>query len=232
MPYPSPETLAAAAADLAGSHPLTIVTIPALLRAQHELDGELEADDELPVIGGFGTRQERPVLEAFRTRDDESPYLAVWQDPPIYIRQDYPGSTLQRLRTQDRLGQDLFNIEWGTDRQGRPKRTGTGLRTTAGQALAAHGVKPVNRLSLALWLGRDQDLLDLDAFLDWFDAEYPLTSTDLGDFYARTMPDYTTPTEPMQGLLWNDQPDNTDIVELLQPATHEQETLDLPSTSV
>lgn len=231
MPYPSPETLAAAAADLAGSHPLTIVTIPALLRAQHGVDDKLDAGDELPVIDGFGTRQERPVLEAFRTRDDDSPYLAVWQDPPVYIRYDYPGSTLQRLRTQDRLGQDLFNIVWGTDRQGRPKRTGTGLRPTAGQALATQRVKPVNRLSLALWLGRDQDLADFDAFLDWFDAEYPLAGTDLRDFYARTLPDYTFPTEPMQGLLRMDKPENEEIVELLQPATHEQETLDLSSTT-
>lgn len=69
MPYPSPETLAAAAADLVGSHPLTIITIPALLRAQHESDHEHIVGDELPVIDGFGTRQERPVLEAFRTRD-------------------------------------------------------------------------------------------------------------------------------------------------------------------
>ena len=232
MPYPSPEVLAAAVADLAGSHPLTLVTIPALLRAQRDLEGGLLDEGGLSVIEKFGTEQERPVLEAFRTRDDsQSPYLAVWQDPPTYIRQDYPGSTLQRLRTQDRLGQDLFEIAWGEDRNGRPKRTGTGLKATAGQALAQHAVKPVNRLSLALWLGRDQDLSDFDAFLDWFDAEYPLDRTDLAQFYVRALPDYTTPTEPMQGLLWTDQPSNDEIVAVVQPANSDEETLDLPSTT-
>lgn len=232
MPYPSPETLAAAAADLVGSHPLTIVTIPALLRAQRELESGLDGVGELPIIEKFGTEQERPVLEAFKTRDDsQSPYLAIWQDPPTYIRHDYPGSTLQRLRTQDLLGQDLFNIAWGQDRKGRPKRTGTGLKTTAGQALAQHSVKAVNRLSLALWLGRDQDLPNFDALLDWFDAEYPLDDTDLDAFYVRALPDYMTPTEPLQGLLWNDQPMNEDIVAVIQPARPDDETLDLPSTT-
>ena len=231
MPYPSPDTLAVAAADLAGSHPLTIITIPALLRAARQ-----EAGDEEPLfvdvappptIDRFGTRQERPVLEAFRTRDGESPYLAVWQDPPTYIRRDYPGSTLQRLRTQDLLGQGLFDIAWNAE---HTKRTGTALRPTAGVALEQRNVKPVNRLSLALWLGRDQDLDDFDAFLAWFDATYPLDGTDLTDFYVRTKPDYVVPTEPMQGLLWMDQPSNADIVAAVKPFVPE-EALDLPSTT-
>lgn len=223
MPYPSPETLAAAAADLAGSHPLTIVTIPALLRAYQQ------TGEGLAVIPNFGTKQERPVLEAFRTRDDrKSPYLAVWKDPATYIRADYPGSTLQRLRTQDLLGQGLFTIRWNA---AHTKRTGTGLRPTAGEALAQNKSKPVNRLSLALWLGRDQDLPDFDAFLDWFDARYPLTGTDLTDFYVRSLPQYATSTVPMADLLWIDQPTNEDVVEAVQPVTSEDETLDLPSTA-
>jgi MoxR-like ATPase len=230
VPHPSPETLAAAAADLAGSHPLTIVTIPALLRAYTQLDdtGFLN-EGGVAVIPGFGTRQERPVLEAFRTRDDrKSPYLAVWQDPPSYIRADYPGSTLQRLRTQDLLGQELFAIAWNDTHN---KRLGTGLRPTAGEALARHQTKPVQRLSLALWLGRDQDLPNLAAFLDWFDEQYPLHATDLGGFYVRSLPDYATPTKPMEGLLWGDKPSNDDIVAVIQPVTSQGEELDLPSTT-
>lgn len=184
----------------------------------------------LPVIPNFGTKQERPVLEAFRTRHDhKSPYLAVWgQDPPSYIRADYPGSTLQRQRTADLLGQDLFVIAWNAD---HTKRVGTGLRPNAGQALARHGFKAVNRLSLAFWLGRHQDLSDINAFLDWFDSEFPLTGTDLADFYDRSIPEYAIPAESMAGLLWIDEPSNDDIVEVIQPATHEQEALDLPSST-
>lgn len=228
VPYPSPEILAAAAADLAGSHPLTIVTIPALLRAQLDLDDELEAGQDLPVIEKFGTKQERPVLEAFRLREGrDNPYVAVWHEPPIYLNWSYPGSGLQRLRTQDLLAQDLFNITWNDD---RTKRTGTGLRPTAGRALAQRNVQAVNRLSLALWLGRDQDLDGFEAFLDWFDAEYPLRGTDLNDFYVRAMPGYTTPAEPMQGHLWNDQPTYEEIIEAVQPAS-EDTALELPSTT-
>lgn len=230
MPYPSPEVLASAAADLAGSHALAVVTIPALLRARKSDEDSIFGDTgTLPTIPGFGTKQERPVLEAFRLREGKgSPYLAVWQDPPTFIRYDYPGSTLQRQRTQDLLGQELFEIAWNDD---HTKRTGTALRLTAGAALARHNVKRVHRLSLALWFGRDKDLADLGAFIDWFDAEYPLAGTDLQDFYVREVPGYATPTEPMQGLLWTDQPSNEDTIAVVQPAEDASSSLDLPSTT-
>lgn len=219
----------AAAADLAGSHPLTIVTIPALLRARVTEDQDLLDDKPLPTIRGFGTKQERPVLEAFRLRDNsQSPYLAVWQDPPTFIRADYPGSTLQRLRTQDLLGQELFDIAWNDE---HTKRVGTALRPTAGHALAERDVKPVTRLSLALWLGRDQDLPNLDAFVDWFNANYPLDDTDLDDFYSLEAPGYVAPSGPTEGLLHADRPTNDDLTSEIAPATEEPAPLDVPSTT-
>lgn len=222
MPYPAPDILAAAARDLAGSHPLTVVTIPALLHA-----GRSVPADALPTIDRFGTTEERPVLEAFRLRDDvKSPYLAVWQDPPTFIRGDYPGSTLQRLRTQDLLGQQLFDIAWKDG-----KRIGTALRPTAGGALAERRVKPVNRLSLALWLGRGQDLPQLDDFLDWFDSEYPLDQTDLSDFYVRAMPEYANAKLTVDNPLWLEPPTNEEITAAVQPADSETVTLDVPSTT-
>lgn len=229
MPYPSPDVLAAAATDLGGSHPLTIVTIPALLRAGRSTEDEILEAGRLPTIAAFGTKQERPVLEAFRLRDHaKSPYLAVWQDPPVFIRSDYPGSTLQRLRTQDLLGQQLFDIAWNNDHS---KRVSTALRPTAGAALTQRHVKPVNRLSLALWLGRDQDLPNLESFLDWFDTEYPLDQTDLADFYARTLPPYAQAFPGIDGPLWLDAASNEDITATIQPAEAETETLDVPSTT-
>lgn len=229
MPYPSPYLLEAAAADLAGSHPLTIVTIPALLRAGKPDEDELPVgSSRLSVIRGFGTKQERPVLESFRLRDGKRPYLAVWQYPPTFINNDYSGSTLQRLRTQDLLGQELFEIEWNDD---RTKRLGTALRPTAGQALADRNIKPVSRFSLALWLGRHLDLDGIEAYLDWFDAAYPLEGTDLTSFYVRDIPEYTVPSRSVEGLLRSGEPDNSDIVDVIKPGMDDQPALDVPSTT-
>lgn len=229
MPFPSPDLLAAAAADLAGCHPLTIVTIPALLRAGKPDDDNLFAESAgLPVIMGFGTKQERPVLEAFRVRDGKRPYLAVWQDPPAFINGDYPGSTLQRLRTQDLLGQQLFEIAWNED---HTKRVGTALRPTAGSALRTQGVKNVSRFSLAVWLARHVDLDGLEDYLNWFDHEYPLDGTDLDDFYVRDIPDFAVQSEPMEARLWVDEPEDTDLIEAIKPVPDDQQSLEVPSTT-
>lgn len=224
MPYPSPAVLAAAATDLAGSHPLTIITIPALLRAAR-VAGEI---GRLPTIERFGTAQERPVLEAFRLRDDTPrPYLAVWQSPPSFIKNDYPGSTLQRLRTQDLLGQELFNISWD---QAHTKRIGTALRPNAGAALEARGIQPVNRLSLALWLARDQAFDSLDEFLTWFALAYPFDGTDLQDFYRVDSPAYA---DVYTGDAWGqaDAADNAHLLAEIGPIDDHAETLDVPSTT-
>ncbi|MFH8739540.1 AAA family ATPase, partial [Streptomyces sp. NPDC017964] len=227
MPYPSPELLGHAAADLAGCHPLTIVTIPALVRASAHGGDQLSLDaTRAHVIKAFGTKQERPVLEAFQLREGKQPYLAVWQDPPTFINRDYPGSTLQRLRTQDLLGQQLFDIEWNDE---RTKRLGTALRPTAGRALAERNVKPVSRLSLALWLGRHEDLDDIASYLDWFDTEYPLGGTDLDAFYRRNTPDYAQPS--MHIGLWQAEPENEDILKVIKPVDGGEPALDVLSTT-
>lgn len=230
MPYPTSDILAAAAADLAGSHPLTIVTIPALLHAGRPGEGEPERAG-LPVIEGFGTKHERPVLEAFRLDDDsDRPYLAVWQSPPTFIRSDYPGSTLQRLRTQDLLGQQLFDIAWN---ENHTRRVGTALRHSAGAALAERSVKPVNRLSLALWLGRRQNMPDLDSYLDWFDEQYPLTHTDLDAFYQQAPPTYAYEEDGSDIAQWGaDRPaTNEELIEVLHAGLAELHALEVPSTT-
>lgn len=229
VPYPSPELLKAAAADLADCHALTIVTIPALLRAQHSPDETFLDSNLLPTIKGFGSAQEKPVLEAFRLRDNhKSPYLAVWQDPPVFIRSDYPGSTLQRQRTSDLIGQELFNIAWN---EGHTKRIGTALRPDAGRALAQRHVKPVSRLSLALWLGRHEDLHELEEYMQWFDENFPTGGTDLDSFYTTDTPNYVKNAGPMEGLLWIDMPDNDDIIKVIAPPVDEPDPLDVPSTT-
>jgi MoxR-like ATPase len=221
--------LADAAADLAGSHPLTIITIPALLHAGRPGEGEPQRAG-LPMIEAFGTRQERPVLEAFRLDDSDRPYLAVWQSPPSFVRSDYPGSTLQRQRTQDLLGQQLFDIAWNADHS---RRTGTALRRIAGAALAERSIKPVNRLSLALWLGRHEDLPSLESYLGWFDEQYPLDHTDLDAFYPRTPPAYVTAQGGMNAAAWGaDHPaTNQELIIKLGPVLEELHLLEVPSTS-
>ncbi|MFI9265768.1 AAA family ATPase [Streptomyces werraensis] len=229
MPYPSPELLGHAAADLAGCHPLTIVTIPALVRARAHGVDQLPLDaTRVPSIKAFGTKQERPVLEAFELREGRRPYLAVWQDPPVFINRDYPGSTLQRLRTQDLLGQQLFDIEWNDE---RTKRLGTALRPTAGRALAERKIPEVSRLSLALWLGRHEDLDDIASYMDWFDTEYPLDGTDLDAFYRRDTPKYAEPSEWVERALWQVEPENGDILKVIRPAADDKFVLDVPSTT-
>jgi MoxR-like ATPase len=228
VPYPSPELLKAAAADLAGSHPLTIVTIPALLHAGKFQEGNRADEGSLPIILGFGSKQERPVLESFRLRENsQSPYLAVWQDPPAFVRHDYPSSTTQAQRTRETIGQALFNIP----RNEANRRIGTALRPTAGKALFEHGIKPVSRLSIALWLGRNQDLPNLDAWLDWFDAQYPLEGTDLDGFYTRDMPRYATSETPEEELLRKEQPSNDELIEVIAPAADDVAPLDVSSTT-
>lgn len=225
MPYPTSDILRAAASDLAGSHPLTIVTIPALLHAGRT-DEEPIFTITPPTIRAFGTKQEKPVLEAFRLRHGvKKPYLAVWQpDRPTFIREDYPGSTLQRLRTQDLLGQELFDIAWNDDHS---KRVGTALQPNAGAALAARGIKPVNRLSLALWLSRNEDLADLESVLDWFDREYPFNGTDVEDFYPRTIPSYASEFEQWSA---HEPASNESLIDEIQPLL-EIEPLDVPSST-
>jgi MoxR-like ATPase len=230
VPFPSSDILVEAAADLAGSHPLTIVTIPALLHAaRSEQDAIIHSLP--PIIQAFGTKQEKPVLEAFQLRYGvKKPYLAVWQEAPSFIRDDYPGSTLQRLRTQDLLGQDLFQIAWNEDHS---RRIGTALRPTAGAALAARRIKPVNRLSLALWLARHEDLSHLESYLDWFDGEYPLNGTDLEDFYPRAVPEYAEEYHTVSSPRWSRHypAPNEELINKIQPALIDAEALDMPSTT-
>ncbi|MGW0793129.1 AAA family ATPase [Streptomyces sp. NPDC002692] len=205
------------------------MTIPALVRAGRHGDGHLPLGPMgLPSIRAFGTKQERPVLEAFRLRDGKRPYLAVWQDPPAFINRDYPGSTLQRLRTQDLLGQQLFDIQWDDE---RTKRLGTALRPTAGSALASRKVKPVSRLSLALWLGRHENLDDVASYLDWFDAEYPLGGTDLDAFYLRSLPNYAEPAEWAESALWQAEPESREILEAIKPVADDEPSLDVLTTN-
>lgn len=213
MPYASPELLAAAADDLAGSHALTIVTIPAILHALQNGEGVTPGSASLtPMIPGFGTKQERWALENFRLDEGESPYLAVWAKPPAFVKRDYAGSTLQRQRTREPLGLGVFDV---LREPGASKSSGTSLRLDAAQALQSEGAQPVSRFSLAVWLARHVDVSSPEDYLDWFDANVRVADVGLQDFYKPGVPAYVNNLGPMVSPLWGDEPSNDDILDAI-----------------
>ncbi|MFC9688173.1 AAA family ATPase [Kribbella sp. NPDC056951] len=179
MPYPSLDLLRAAATELAGRHPLSIISIPALLGTAKDSETQ---PTELQL---FGSAQERRVLKSFQVKDDKKPYLAIWQDPPSLVNHDYPGSTLQRLRTQDILGRSILTDDFGQD--GNKKRTKFSIQDGAGHRLRE--AQPlVSKAALATWLGRHERFEDLDSLTTWFDNEFPTAGTDLNTFYTDEIP--------------------------------------------
>ncbi len=147
----------------------------------------------------FGSAQERRVLKSFQVNDGKKPYLAVWQDPPSLVNNDYPGSTLQRLRTQDILGRSILIDDYGQD--GNKKRTKFSIQSDAGAKLLQ--AQPlVRKAALAAWLGRHEQFDDLDDLATWFDVEFPTDGTDLNMFYVEGTPEELTAVkEP-----WSDTP--------------------------
>lgn len=179
MPYPSIDLLTAAVSELTGRHPLTIITVPAILRAARE------AHVAPTVLQPFGSAQERVVLEAFKINNTKKPYIAVWGYPPQLVNHDYAGSTLQRLRTQDILGRSILHDDFDPKTRRRKR---FGLRADAGRTLAASQPR-VSKAAIASWLGRRQQVQDLRELMSWFDETYPLGRTDLHMFYTDDIPD-------------------------------------------
>jgi DNA polymerase III delta prime subunit len=179
VPYPSVDLLAAAAKNLRDRHPLTVITIPALVRAA------ASAATAPTNLLNFGSRQEKIVLDAFKVQEGKKPYLAVWSDPPALVNSDYPGSTLQRLRTQDILGRSILKDD--ADQNPSGKRKKFCLRPDAGHTLVQRQ-KKIYKASLAIWLGRHEDLDSIADLVAWFDLTYPLDGTDLDVMYLDTIP--------------------------------------------
>jgi MoxR-like ATPase len=212
--FASPELLAAAAADLAGSHALTIVTIPAMAHALRNGEGVGQGErDSYPMVVGFGTQQERWALERFELREGPQPYLGVWASPPAFVNRDYAGSTLQRQRTREALGQGVFHV---LKEPGKSKSTGTSLRRDAVEALQRAEVKPVRKFSLAVWLARHESVQELTDYLAWFDRNVPVDELGLGAFYLDGLPAYATNWGAMESPLWpDDAPRAADILEAI-----------------
>lgn len=178
MPYPSIDLLAAAADGLRSCDPLAVISIPALLR------GARRSGIAPTELQKFGSREENDILNAFKVGEGSKPFLAVWNQPPQMVRRDYSGSTLQAKRTRDALGRSIFLDKVNPQTN---KRTHFGLKPDTGRILSAERPQ-VPKICLAAWLGRKEDVADIDDLLRWFDEEFPLDGTDLDAVYTNYIP--------------------------------------------
>lgn len=164
-----PETLLLEAAkSLNGAHPLTVVTIPALLRKARQMGVDLTKLG-LP----FGSKEEVKFLEDFyrlpNPPDDKKPFRAIWSKDSQWSDPLYPGRSLQRQREKRNTGGKVFIQE-----KGSPQDLWR-LTKTAGADLISENttptktnpnpkmhIPPVQLVDLAIWLGRSVDTDKID----------------------------------------------------------------------
>jgi MoxR-like ATPase len=191
LPFAPPALIAAAVEALKGAHPLTVLVVPAMVRAG------------VPVVTDalhgrpYGASDEVAVLdEYFRLAGGPpaKPYRAVWEpDPSNYWRDRlYPGRSLQRMRT-DRVKEGKAFLQ----AKGTGGRDLWGLRPTVGADLVSlSGSRQVRLADLAIWYGREQDVAGLDELIEWFLAEFPVDVADLTPtLYTRDRPQTYTAAE-------------------------------------
>ncbi|CAN5654048.1 hypothetical protein BH23CHL7_BH23CHL7_20340 [soil metagenome] len=191
MPFVPPALFAAAVTKLAGAHPLGVVVVPAMVRAGVTV--VTSADDGHP----YGADDEGAVLrDYFRLAGGPpgKPFRAIWEENPKFFWRDelYAGRSLQRIRK----GRVDANRAFYQKKE-KPKDR-WGLRASAGVDLLASDVKPIALADLAIWYGRDEDVADIQALLQWFLAEFPLDQGDLvGTVYTSDLPtEYGATTHP------------------------------------
>lgn len=190
MPYAPAQLVLSAVAALAGSNPLAVVTIPALLRAANRLGVD-------PVTNGvpFGSTEESELLAEYfqlpRPPDPDRPYRAPWSAQDQWQKKKYPGGVLQRLRTDASARGRVLLQSKAAPLTGR-RRDAWRLTPSAGAELTAatgSASKPVRLVDLALWFGREQDVADLDALLAWFyDLFEPRRGDLVGTVYLDDVP--------------------------------------------
>lgn len=192
MPFAPAQLVVQAVEALKGAHPLAVVTIPALLRAAKRT-GVNPVTDGVP----FGSTEETELLNDFfvlpRPPDPDRPFLAPWSDDPGWQTRKFPGGGLQRQRTHaDGRGRILHQLK--NDPAAGRARDVWKLLPSAGADVLALQPKPVRLVDLALWLGRNQDVPDLDGLLTWFNTEFdPATAGLVGSLYTDEIPaDYQT----------------------------------------
>ena len=181
MPFAPNALVLRAVENIKDAHPLGVVSIPALLKAAVQTGGN-------PVVGvPFGSSEESALLDQYfalpRPPDPDRPWRAIWSEQEPWQKRKYPGGGLQRLRT-DTSGRGRVLIQTKVPRG----RDNWRLTSTAGAELVA-GRKPLNIVDLALWFGRNEDVGDIDALVDWFKATFNPDVADLvGTLYVDGVP--------------------------------------------
>lgn len=195
-----------AAKALQGTHPLAVVTLPALLRTARRADADPTAAGGV----GFRSTQELELLnEYFKLPHPpiaDRPFRALWaaKEDEFWQKEKYPGGSLQRMRKGLADSGQVFRQH----RQSGGKGDRWQLLESAGTQLAAWSEQQnladsVRLVDLALWFGRnvDVDLLtgtcasattDIEKLLCWFNEEFRPDVADLvGTIYqAGTPTDY------------------------------------------
>lgn len=186
MPYAPARLVLEAVEALDGAHPLSVVSLPALLRAAAALDINA-AIDSVP----FGAAEERALLNDYfrlpRPPDPDRPWRAPWSAQDPWPAKRYAETTLQRLRKNDSSDKNLVFVQ----QKQRGQRDNWKLTPHAGAELReAKRAQEVRLIDLALWMGREQDVADLDGLFEWFLGEFqPVAVGDLiGTIYSTEVP--------------------------------------------
>lgn len=193
--FAPPQLVLAAAEAFDGAHPLSIVTIPALLSTADEAG----VDPTVSSVA-FGSTEESRLLQRYfalpRPPKADRPYFAPWSKDPGWQNLKYPGGALQRQRNHlMNQGVVLVQSKIGGGRDS------WSLTPNAGAELLAKQGQPVRLVDLALWFGRNVDTsaldpsvigsaaTELDKLIAWFVHEFAVDKGDLiGTIYSTDVP--------------------------------------------
>lgn len=199
MTFASAKLVLASVAALEGAHGLSIVTIPALLRA-----AKSSGADPTKVAVPFGSTEELALLKDYfllpRPPEADRPFLAPWAKGE-WQKEKYAGGGLQRSRTDLSSRGEVF-----VQNKSKPRDTWA-LTPTAGADLMKlkNLHTPTRIVDLAVWFGRNEDVdslpaeviaglpataTDLDKLVAWFQSEFGPDQGDLvGTLYSDEIPD-------------------------------------------
>lgn len=190
MPFAPNALVVRAVEKIKDAHPLAVVSIPALLKLAVDRGGN-------PLTGlPFGSTDESALLDQYftlpRAPDPDRPWRAIWSDKDPWQKRKYPGSSLQRRRT-DASGAGRILIQTktpkGLDTWRLTPAAGSELLAGINPGTPSAATKPLQIVDLALWFGRNQDVADIDALVDWFKATFKPHVADLvGTLYLDGIP--------------------------------------------
>jgi MoxR-like ATPase len=190
VPFAPNALVVRAVENIQDAHPLAVVSIPALLKAAVDTGSN-------PVVGlPFGSSEESALLDQYfalpRPPDPDRPWRAIWSEQERWQKRKYPGGSLQRRRT-DASGRGRVLIQTkvpgGRDTWRLTPTAGAELVAGINPGNPTSSTKPLNIVDLALWFGRNEDVADIGALVDWFKTTFKPDVADLvGTLYVDDLP--------------------------------------------